>query len=46
MNELENAASADKKDDDDKDLDPEMVAAHIACTVRMLDKIHKNDKNG
>lgn len=46
MNELENANLADKKEDDDKDIDPEMIAAHIACTVRMLDKIHTADKNG
>ena len=45
MNELENANLTDKKDDDDKDIDPEMIASHIACTVRILDKIHAKDKD-
>ena len=35
-----------KKDDEDKAVDPEFVEAHIDCTDSMLDKIHARDADG
>ena len=35
----------EKKKGAEEEIDPEMVAAHIGCTVGMLDKILKSDEN-
>ena len=42
LNELMNA-NAEKKKGAEEEIDPEMVDAHIGCTVGMLDKILKSD---
>lgn len=42
----QNDLAAEKKDDDDKIVDPILVEAHIAQTDRMLDKIHAEDADG
>ena len=44
LNELLNA-HAEKKKGTEEEIDPEMVAAHIGCTVGMLDKILASDDN-
>ena len=44
LNELLNA-NAEKKKGIDDEIDPEMVEAHIGCTVGMLDKILASDEN-
>ena len=38
------SAQAEKKKGTDEEIDPEMVAAHIGCTVGMLDKILNSDE--
>ena len=44
LNELLNA-HAEKKKGTEEEIDPEMLAAHIGCTVGMLDKILASDDN-
>jgi hypothetical protein len=39
-----NAEASEKKDDGD-DQDDEMKEAHIDCTIKLLDKVLKNDED-
>ena len=44
LNELLNA-NAEKKKGTEEEIDPEMVEAHIGCTVGMLEKVLASDEN-
>jgi len=39
----ESESAADKKEDEDKTVDPELVDAKIDCTHRILDRILESD---
>ena len=45
LNELKANAEATEKKDDADDQDDEMKEAHIDCTIKLLDKVLKNDED-